>query len=273
MSEQKTLKLEVTAEGAGIITMNRPEVHNAFDDQLIKDLTRALEKLEQHPKVRVLVLKAEGKSFSAGADLNWMRRMADYSWSENYQDSLALATLMQKLYQFKKPTIGLIQGAAFGGGVGLVACCDIAIASDKAKFCLSEVKLGLIPAVISPYVIAAMGKRNASRYFVTAERFDAETAARIGLVHECVAHENFNLYCEEIIKTTLQNGPAAIQAAKELIDFVSNSSFGEEMIRETAQKISDIRASKEGKEGVSAFLEKRSPNWLNESTPKTQQEQ
>ncbi|WP_144395040.1 enoyl-CoA hydratase/isomerase family protein [Pleionea sediminis] len=271
MSETKSLKLEVTADGAGVITMNRPDVHNAFDDQLIKDLIRALEKMEQHDKVRVLVLKAEGKSFSAGADLNWMRRMADYSWSENYQDSLALASLMQKLYQFKKPTIGLIQGAAFGGGVGLVACCDIAIASDQAKFCLSEVKLGLIPAVISPYVIAAMGKRQANRYFITAERFDAETAARIGLVQQCVPADNFESYCDEVIKTTLQNGPEAIQAAKNLISFIDENTYGEEMIRETAQKISDIRASKEGKEGVSAFLEKRTPNWI--AATKTQQEQ
>ncbi|PWK50046.1 enoyl-CoA hydratase/isomerase family protein [Pleionea mediterranea] len=262
MSEQKTLLLEVTKQGAGIITLNRPDVHNAFDDQLISDLTKALKKLESHKSVRVVVLKANGKSFSAGADLNWMRRMADYSWSENYQDSLALATLMQTLYQLKKPTIGLVQGAAFGGGVGLVACCDIVIASSKAKFCLSEVKLGLIPAVISPYVIKAIGKRQANRYFVTAEIFNATTASTIGLVHETVSPDEFDEYSESIINTTLQNGPKAIQAAKDLINFIDNHPFDEEAIRETAQKISDIRASSEGKEGVSAFLEKRQPDWL-----------
>ncbi len=261
MSEEKALKLEVTPEGAGVITLNRPDIHNAFDDQLIKDLTRALQKMEQHKSVRLVVLKANGKSFSAGADLNWMRRMADYSWSENYQDSLALASLMQTLYQLKKPTIALVQGAAFGGGVGLVACCDIVLASDKAQFCLSEVKLGLIPAVISPYVIKAMGKRQASRYFISAERFNALTAQQVGLVHEVVPMDEFAAYCSNFISEILSNGPAAIQAAKNLINFVDSHPYDEEMLRETAQKISDIRASKEGKEGVSAFLEKRSPSW------------
>ncbi|WMS88264.1 enoyl-CoA hydratase/isomerase family protein [Pleionea litopenaei] len=261
MSDNKTLKLEVTPDGAGIITMNRPDVHNAFDDQLIKDLTRALQKLQNHAATRVIVLKAEGKSFSAGADLNWMRRMADYSWSENYQDSLALATLMQTLHQLKKPTIALVQGAAFGGGVGLVAACDIVLASEKAKFCLSEVKLGLIPAVISPYVIKAIGSRQANRYFISAEVFTATTAQNIGLVHEVFEAESFESSSQAFLADLLKNGPEAIQAAKNLISFVDEHPLNEELIRETAQKISDIRASAEGKEGVSAFLEKRSPNW------------
>ncbi len=265
MSEEKTLKLEVTADGAGIVTMNRPDVHNAFDDKLIADLTKALKKLEAHSKVRLIVLKAEGKSFSAGADLNWMRKMADYSWSENYQDSLALATLMQTLYQLKKPSVGLVQGAAFGGGVGLVACCDVVLASDAAKFCLSEVKLGLIPAVISPYVIKAMGKRQASRYFISAEVFNAEKAASVGLVHEVFPADNFESDSNKFIRQVLNNGPDAIQAAKSLINFIDSEPYNEELIRETAQKISDIRASKEGKEGVSAFLEKRDPAWMKKS--------
>jgi methylglutaconyl-CoA hydratase len=265
MTETKALMLEITAQGAGVITLNRPDIHNAFDDQLIRDLTRALQKLEQHPNVRLVILKASGKSFSAGADLNWMRRMADYSWSENYQDSLALASLMQTLYQLKKPTLALVQGATFGGGVGLVACCDIALASDKAVFCLSEVKLGLIPAVISPYVIKAIGKRHASRYFISAEKFDAHRAQAIGLVHEVLAGDSFESDCEKFISNLLNNGPQAIQAAKSLINFVDNTPYDEEMIRETAQKIADIRSSKEGKEGVSAFLEKRAPAWQTEA--------
>ncbi|NVJ52033.1 MAG: enoyl-CoA hydratase/isomerase family protein [Gammaproteobacteria bacterium] len=262
MSEEKSLKLEVTAEGAGIITMNRPDVHNAFDEKLIKDLTKALQKLQSHDRVRVVVLQAEGKSFSAGADLNWMRKMADYSWSENYQDSLALATLMQTLSQLKKPTIGLVQGAAFGGGVGLVAACDIVLASDQAKFCLSEVKLGLIPAVISPYVIKAIGARQANRYFISAEIFTAQAAQTIGLVHEVIANDSFKEHAQNYIQAVLKNGPLAIQAAKDLIQFVERHPIDEELIRETAQKIADTRASAEGKEGVSAFLEKRDPNWL-----------
>ncbi|NVJ60016.1 MAG: enoyl-CoA hydratase/isomerase family protein [Gammaproteobacteria bacterium] len=262
MSENKPLTIEVTAQGAGIITMNRPDVHNAFDDKLIKDLTAALKKLESHSKTRIVILKATGKSFSAGADLNWMRKMADYSWSENFQDSLALATLMQTLAQLKKPTIGLVQGAAFGGGVGLVACCDIIFASEKAKFCLSEVKLGLIPAVISPYVIKAIGARQATRYFISAEVFDANTAKDLGLVHEVLSVDEFESKSNEYIENVLKNGPDAIQAAKNLIGFVAGHTINEELIRETAQKISDIRASKEGKEGVSAFLEKRDPSWL-----------
>ncbi len=262
MSEEKSLKLEVTPQGAGVITLNRPDIHNAFDDQLIKDLTRALQKLDEHDKARVIVLKSEGKSFSAGADLNWMRKMADYSWNENYMDSLALATLMQTLHGLRKPSIGIVQGAAFGGGVGLVACCDIVIASEQALFCLSEVKLGLIPAVISPYVIKAIGAREAHRYFISAEKFNALTAQRIGLVHEVVAAEKLNESADALIATILSNGPEAIRAAKDLIRTVESSTSEEELIRTTAQKIADIRASKEGKEGVSAFLEKRQPNWL-----------
>ncbi|MCO7226845.1 enoyl-CoA hydratase/isomerase family protein [Pleionea sp. CnH1-48] len=259
---EKPLLLEVTEAGAGIITLNRPEVHNAFDDNLISDLTDALKQVDEDPRVRLIVLRSNGKSFSAGADLNWMRRMADYSWDENYQDSLALATLMQSLHTSYKPTLGIVQGAAFGGGVGLVACCDMVIASEKALFSLSEVKLGLIPSVISPYVIEAIGKRQANRYFVTAERFDAQRAHQMGLVHEVVAADELENYANDFIKNILSNGPEAIKAAKLLIEVVTELGMGEELIRETAQRIADIRASAEGREGVTAFLEKRKPNWL-----------
>ncbi|MEE4245685.1 MAG: enoyl-CoA hydratase/isomerase family protein [Kangiellaceae bacterium] len=260
MTETSALTINVT-EGVGEIVLNRPDIHNAFDDALIKLMIKAIGKLESSDQVKLIVLKANGKSFSAGADLNWMKRMADYSWSQNYQDSLGLATLMQNLAQTTKPTISLVQGSAFGGGVGLAACCDIVLASDRAKFCLSEVKLGLIPAVISPYVIKAIGQRQASRYFLTAELFDAMIAERIGLVHQVYPHDDFVTNCQAFIKSMLNNGPEAVKAAKKLIDHVHDKPIDEELIRETAQRISDIRASKEGKEGLSAFLEKRNPNW------------
>ena len=259
--ENSAILIHKDPRGVGNVTLNRADVHNAFDDVLIKDLTNAIQAFEQDDSVRVICLRSTGKSFSAGADLNWMKRMAGYSWQQNYQDSLGLATLMQTLASTTKPTIGVIQGAAFGGGVGLVACCDIALASDKASFCLSEVKLGLIPAVISPYVIAAIGERAAKRYFVTAERFNADTALRLGLVHELFEAEQLESEAEKIIDAILANGPVAVYEAKKLIAKVANQPIEEEIIRFTAQKISDIRASAEGKEGVTAFLEKRSPNW------------
>jgi len=189
--------------------------------------------------------------------------MAGYSWEQNYQDSLQLASLMQTLYECKKTTVAMIQGAAFGGGVGLVACCDIALASEKAVFCLSEVKLGLIPSVISPYVVKAIGERNAKRYFVTAERFDAVEARQINLVHKIFAHNEFANSVEDFLQKTLANGPQAMYQAKKLVNLVANRSIEEDLIRDTAQRIADIRASNEGKEGVSAFLEKRPANWFN----------
>ena len=259
--ETTAIVINKDERGVATITLNRPDVHNAFDDALIRDLTVALQKFNADDSVRVVVLRSTGKSFSAGADLNWMKRMADYSWNQNYQDSLGLATLMQTLASMRQPTIAVVQGAAFGGGVGLVACCDIALASDKASFCLSEVKLGLIPAVISPYVIEAIGARAAKRYFVSAERFPAETALRLGLVHELFGGEQLEQAADSLIDTILSNGPVAVLEAKKLIKQVEGKVIDEELIRHTAQKISDIRASAEGKEGIGAFLEKRSPNW------------
>ncbi len=249
------------ARGVGTLTLNRPDLHNAFDDTLIRDLTEALQAMNADDSVRVIVLRALGKSFSAGADLNWMKRMAGYSWSQNYQDSLGLATLMQTLATLSKPSVAVVQGAAFGGGVGLVACCDIALASSTASFCLSEVKLGLIPAVISPYVIAAIGERAAKRYFVTAERFNAETALRLGLVHELYAPDHLDAEVEKLVDTLLANGPVAVQEAKRLIARVAGKPIDEDLVRFTAQKIADLRASAEGREGIGAFLEKRTPNW------------
>jgi len=220
-----------------------------------------LGKLEQDERIRVLVLRAAGKSFSAGADLSWMRRMADYDLAKNTDDAMQLAELMRRLNCFPKPTIALVQGAAYGGGVGLVACCDIAIASQKATFCLSEVKLGLIPAVISPYVIEAIGVRASRRFMLSAERFDAEQASRLGLVHEVVEERNLDAKLDSIVEFLLAAGPAAQAEAKDLIRAVSNKPIDSELIQNCAQRIARIRASSEGREGLNAFLEKRKPIW------------
>lgn len=266
MSEALNISIdtkELGSEGRGVgrITLTRGEIHNAFDDQLIEDLTNAFRRLEANPSVEVVVLQAEGKSFSAGADLNWMRRMADYTWEENYKDSQGLAELMHTIYTLNKPTVAVVQGAAFGGGVGLVACCDIVVASERASFCLSEVKLGLIPAVISPYVVKAIGERQAQRYFLTAERFKALQAKEYGLVHEVVAEDELTNKADEMIAGLLANGPQAVRAAKDLIKAVAGKAIGQDVLDETAKRIADIRASEQGKEGLNAFLEKRSADW------------
>jgi len=252
---------EIAPNGVATITLNRPDIHNAFDDVLIADLTGKIDTLDADPLIRVIILTGAGKSFSAGADLNWMKRMAGYSHGENLADSRALAKLMKVLNFASKPTIALVNGAAFGGGVGLAACCDIVIASDRASFCLSEVKLGLIPAVISPYVVEAIGVNQARRYFLSAERFNAETAKQIGLVHEIVAGDELAARGDEMANILLANGPAAMHAAKDLIYAVANKPISDAVIDDTAHRIADQRASDEGREGVGAFLEKRPANW------------
>jgi len=253
--------LTKTKNGVGRITLDRAELHNSFDDKVIQSLTDAIKSIDQDNSLRLLVLDAKGKSFSAGADLNWMKRMANYSWEENYQDSLKLAGLMQALYECSKTTIAIVQGAAYGGGVGLVACCDIVLASEKAVFCLSEVKLGLIPAVISPYVVSAIGERNSKRYFATAEKFDVAEALNIQLVHKVYPLNELKDLSGDYINRILANGPNAMYQAKNLVNHVNNKNIDEILILETAQRIADIRASVEGKEGVSAFLEKRPAHW------------
>ena len=237
-------------------------IHNAFDDHLIAELTEEFATLGNRDDVRVIVLAAAGKSFSAGADLNWMKRMAGYSEQENYADSVKLAALMRTLNTVPKPTIAAVQGAAFGGGVGLVSCCDIAVASESAKFCLSEVRLGLIPSAISPYVVAAMGARAARRYFLTAERFDAVEAKRIGLVHEVVESDALQLKVDEIASAILKGGPIAVSESKNLIADMDGVTVTDSVLEDTAQRIAQRRASEEGKEGLSAFLEKRNANWV-----------
>jgi len=249
--------------GVGIITLNRPERHNAFDDALIGELAAAIDLMAAEPAVRVLVISSTGKSFCAGADLNWMKRAAAYSAEENLRDSRALAEMLRKLAQCPKPTIARVQGPAYGGGVGLVACCDVAIGTFDAEFSLTEVKLGLIPAVISPHVIAAIGERYARRYMLTAERFSAAEAYRIGLLHEMVADdEGLDEAVGEIVEALLKNGPRAMAECKALIAAVAWKPLAPDVIEDTAHRITRLRASTEGREGMNAFLEKRKPNWI-----------
>ncbi|WP_310450862.1 enoyl-CoA hydratase/isomerase family protein [Sulfuritalea sp.] len=249
--------------GVGIITLNRPERHNAFDDALIAELSDAIDRMAADPAVRVLVISSTGKSFCAGADLNWMKRAAGYGNEENMRDSRALAEMLRKLAQCPKPTMARIQGPAYGGGVGLVACCDVAIATFEAQFSLTEVKLGLIPAVISPHVIAAIGERYARRYMLTAERFSAAEAYRIGLLHEIVTDvAALDEAVGEIVDALLNNGPRALAECKQLITAVAWKPLSPQVIEDTAQRITRLRASEEGREGMTAFLEKRKPSWM-----------
>jgi methylglutaconyl-CoA hydratase len=247
----------------GLITLNRPERHNAFDDVLIAELSAALRSMEDDEGVRVVVLSGAGKSFSAGADLNWMKRMAGFSKQENERDAAAMAALMQTLAHLRKPTVARVHGAAYGGGVGLVACCDIAVAAQAATFSLSEAKLGLVPAVISPYVVSAIGERAARRYFLTAERFDAAEAWRLGLVHELgVDDADMDGKIGDIVESILACGPMAQREAKELIRAVAGRPVTSELIEDTAERIARLRSSPEGREGVAAFLEKRRAAWV-----------
>lgn len=245
--------------GVAFITLCRPEKHNAFDDQVIQSLLQNLETVKADDTIRVMVLQSQGKSFSAGGDLAWMKRMAELNYDENIADAKQLALLMQRLNELPIPSIAKVQGAAFGGAIGLIACCDIAIASEKAKFCLSEVKLGLAPATISPYVVAAMGARRCRQLFVTAELFSAQQAADWGLVHSLCAHDELDTTVNTSITNILANGPQACRASKQLIAEIANGR--EDLFDETARVIASLRVSEEGQEGLSAFFEKRKPSW------------
>lgn len=260
------VQTNIDLRGVATLTLNRPEVHNAFDDRLIAELTAKLRELEREQAVRLVVLAANGKSFSAGADLNWMKRMAGYSEGENLRDAVSLASLMHTLNHLTKPTVARVNGSAFGGGVGLVAACDIAVAAKSAQFCLSEVRLGLIPAVISPFVVAAIGERQSRRYFLTAERFDAQEALRIGLVHRVADDAELDAAVNAIVDELLKGGPKAQTAAKDLIASVSNRPIDQRMLEDTAARIARIRVSPEGREGIAAFLEKRRAAWLEDKT-------
>jgi methylglutaconyl-CoA hydratase len=254
----------IEVDGAvGILTLNKAERHNAFDEVLIAEITAGLRELAADPRVRAVVLSSTGKSFCAGADLNWMKRAAGYSQEENLRDAHKLAELMRTLNELPKPTIARVQGPAYGGGVGLIAACDIAVATYDALFALTEVKLGILPAVISPYVLAAIGERHARRYMLTAERLSAAEAYRIGLLHEIVpGEEQLDEAIGEILDSLLKNGPQAQAQCKALIRAVSGQPIDETTIEETAQRITSVRSSPEGKEGLTAFLEKRKPNWI-----------
>lgn len=259
------------AEGIAELVLNRPEKRNAFDDNIIQQLIGRLEETEQDPDIRVVVLRSEGKHFSAGADLGWMKRMAQNSHAENLDDARQLARLLECLNLLSKPTVALVQGAAYGGAVGLAAACDIVIASRQAQFCLSEVRLGLIPAVISPYVIRAIGERQCRRYFITAEVFSAEQAMQFGLVHLIEdSDEAMQSRCDQLLEQMSNNGPLAMQAAKSLIHAVSHKLIDAAVIEDTAQRIADIRVSAEGQEGLSAFLNKRRANWIPEKNNNVQ---
>ena len=254
--------LLVSIDGAiARVTLNRAERHNAFDDTLITKLIDAFEKLVGDPQVRVVQLRGAGKSFSAGADLNWMKRMAGYGRDENLKDAGELGKLMRILHELPKPTIALVQGAAYGGGVGLVAACDFAIAAPGATFSLSEVKLGLIPAVISPYVVKAVGPRAANRLFLTAERFDGAEAYRLGLVTQLASEDILQQTADKLAQDLLANSPTAMAAAKALTRRVADRPIDDALIAATVAGIADQRASPEGCEGVAAFLEKRAPTW------------
>lgn len=257
-----SLLTHIDDKGIATITLNRPKVHNAFDDELIHRLHLTLEQLDIDTSVRVVKLAANGKSFSAGADLNWMQKMANYSQKENLADAMELTHLFQVLSYISKPTIALVHGAAIGGGVGLVAACDIAVASTKAVFQLSEVRLGLVPAVVSPYVISAIGPRAAQRYFLTGERFSAKDALHLGLVHEVTDEDKLEdaatLFCDNF----LQNGPCAMAEVKKLTNQVRNAKFSNKLLTETAKFIARVRVSQEGQEGIKAFLSKKRPNWI-----------
>ena len=254
--------LQEAAAGVARIRLNRPDLHNAFDAELIASLTSALESAGADPAVRVVVLEGAGASFSAGADLSWMRSMAAASEADNRQDSLALARLMRTLDALPKPTIARVHGAAFGGGVGLVACCDIAIGTPGAKFGLTESKLGLLPAVISPYVIAAIGTRHARRYFATAEIFDSAEAMRIGLLHQVAAEDALDAAVQKQVDLLLKAGPVASAAAKTLVREVAAHTDGARHDTDNAALIARLRVSPEGQEGLSAFLDKRKPQWV-----------
>ena len=258
----KTINVDCDSLGVTTITLNRPEVHNAFDELMISELKLSLTEVNQDSGSRIVVLRSSGKSFSAGADLKWMKRAADFSEQENYEDAMALAELLKTLDQLSKPTVAFVHGATFGGGVGLISCCDVVVALKKAVFSLSEVRLGLVPAVISPYVVRAIGARAARRYFQSGERFNSAEAHRIGLIHEIAESDDV---LASILDALLQGGPQAQKVSKKLIANVANRPTTKEMMEDTADTIAKVRASAEGQEGLSAFFEKRNSSWSRQS--------
>jgi methylglutaconyl-CoA hydratase len=261
MSDESVL-LDMTSEGVAVVSLNRPEMHNAFNPQVIERLDEIFADLAREDHIRLVLIEGRGKSFSAGADLDWMRRAAGFTPQENREDAEALARMLKRLRDLPQPTIALVHGAAVAGGVGLVAACDMAIALRSAIFRLTEVRIGLIPAVISPYVIEAIGKRQARRYFLTAESFDAEAAQAMGLINVLVDDMNaLSAEIERLSGIILENAPGAIKASKELINIVAGPAASEELGKETAFMIASQRQTPEAIEGIAAYLEKRTPSW------------
>jgi methylglutaconyl-CoA hydratase len=261
MDTYDTLEIGVAGKVA-TITLNRPDVRNAFNEDAIADLAMAFDELSQEGDVRAIVLAAKGPAFCAGADLNWMKKMAGYTPAENEADALRLADMLRTIYFSPKPVVAKVQGDCYAGGMGLVAACDIVVVADGVNFCLSEVKLGLIPATISPYVIKAMGEQAARRYFLTAERFDAQEARRLGLAHEVVPAEQLDASVGNIVAALAANSPNAVREAKKLVRDIAGVPIDDVLLADTAERIAAIRASAEGREGVASFLEKRKPAWL-----------
>ncbi len=260
--DYQTLTITV-ADKVATVTLDRAELRNAFNESAIAELALAFDELGRNELVRAIVLAANGPAFCAGADLNWMKKMAGYSQDENLADASRLADMLRTIYLCPKPTVAKVQGDCYAGGMGLVAACDIVIAAVGVNFCLSEVRLGLIPATISPYVIKAMGEQAARRYFLTAERFDAAAAQRMGFAHDVVALDDLDSTVAGIVKSLVSNSPHAVMEAKKLVRDVVNQPVTDALLLDTAERIAAIRASSEGREGVASFLEKRKPAWLN----------
>ena len=261
-----TLISHTDKRGVLTLCMNRPEVHNAFDAEMIRELTDSLQAADMDGKVRMVVITGTGSCFSAGADLNWMRSQVEANQDENERDALRLAELMRSLNYLSKPTIARINGAAFGGGLGLIAACDITVAVDSARFGLTEARLGLAPAVISPYVIRRIGEANARRYFLSAGRFDSQRAYDIGLIQQSVATEQLDEAIEESISQVLKSGPSAVGHCKQLVFKIAGHDADSQKITDeyTARLIASLRVSGEGQEGLAAFLEKRKPDWVSD---------
>ena len=254
----------ITSVNAGVatLTLSQPEIRNAFSDVVIAEITAAFAEVGQRDDVRAVVLAAEGPAFCAGANLNWMRAMADYSWDENRADAGKLAQMLWTLDQCPVPVIGRVHGDCYAGGMGLASVCDVLVASDNVTFCLSEARLGLLPATIAPYVVRAMGEQAARRWFTTAERFSAAQGHAMGFVHELCAPDELDTRVAALVATLVANGPAAVRACKQLVRDVAGRPIDAALRDETARRIADIRASTEGREGVQSFLGKRAPNWL-----------
>ncbi|MFM8344795.1 MAG: enoyl-CoA hydratase/isomerase family protein [Betaproteobacteria bacterium] len=258
-----TLEILRSTPHTAQVWLNRPEVRNAFNDGVIAELTQAFGELGADPQLRCITLGGRGKAFCAGADLNWMKAMAGYDWEGNRADAQALADMLYAIYSCPVPVVGRIHGDCYAGGVGLAAVCDVLVAAHDVQFCLSEARLGLLPATIGPYVVKALGEQASRRYFITAERFSAQEAHRLGFVHECVAPQALDEQVQSLVQTLVNNGPAAVKACKQLVQDVAGQPISADLRAETARRIADIRGSAEGQAGIRSFLDKSPPPWLN----------